>query len=185
MLAASRQLRSDLALLTSLAASDLAHTWAQVHTPEEAKAALNDVLPGLLVLYAAAAGTVGADWYDDLRESQGVGGSFRAIVPVPPADLGAAELAGYGIGPLFGKAPDWSAAKTLIAGGVQRRIVNSPRASVVHSSLADPHARGWVRVGVGECDWCQQYLDGEVHYVQGYDFLAHDHCQCTASPVFT
>jgi hypothetical protein len=41
-----------------------------------------------------------------------------------------------------------------------------------------------MRVGNGECDWCQRFLDGEVHYAEGYDFAAHDHCGCTAEPVF-
>ena len=52
------------------------------------------------------------------------------------------------------------------------------------AAVEDSRAQGWMRVGDGGCDWCQQYLDGEVHYVEGYDFDAHDHCNCTAQPVF-
>jgi hypothetical protein len=41
-----------------------------------------------------------------------------------------------------------------------------------------------MRQGNGECDWCTGLLDGEVHYVEGYDFDAHDDCRCIAVPVF-
>lgn len=69
-------------------------------------------------------------------------------------------------------------------GSASRLVLNAGRETVRQTSLADPDCEGWVRVGRGECDWCRQYLDGEVHRVEGYDFAAHDHCNCTAEPVY-
>jgi hypothetical protein len=75
--------------------------------------------------------------------------------------------------------------QTLILGGTQRRIANFARLTVMGSSVADPQAQGWVRVGVGACKsgGCDQYLDGEVRSV-AYDFPAHDNCNCHAEPAF-
>ena len=62
------QLRSDLLLLTDLAASDLDELWRLVSTAAEAREAIMDVLPALIGTYSEAASTVAADWYDDLRD---------------------------------------------------------------------------------------------------------------------
>lgn len=181
----ARRLRTDLAQLTGLAFSDLDVVWREVDSADAAKQALNDILPRLVQVYGLAAASLTADWYDDLRDTQGVPGRFAAIVPeVPP--VGAEALAGYATGPLFAREPDFESSLTLVQGGLQRRIANMSRSSSMLSSLQDPAARGWVRVGEGECKsgWCDQFLDGVVHFVEGYDFKAHDHCRCGASPSF-
>lgn len=73
-------------------------------------------------------------------------------------------------------------ALTQTAGAMSRLVLNAGRETVRATALAD--RAGWIRVGNGGCDWCAQYLDGEVHYVEGYDFQAHDHCGCTAEPYY-
>jgi hypothetical protein len=179
------ELRHNLASLTSLATADLAQVWRQVKTADDAKAALNDVLPQLLVLYGSAAGAVAADWYDELRESEEIKGRFRAIVAELPADMGAAELAAWGVGPLFSAEPDFTSAQTLVAGGAQRRILNVARATITGSSIADPQAGGWQRIGSGECAFCRMLIGrGAVYTEATADFASHDHCRCTAVPVF-
>lgn len=127
-------------------------------------------------VYGAAAATVAADWYDEFRGSQNASGRFRAK-PAQIADSGEQALVGWA----FATATDDTALKVLLAGGMQRRIVNFSRFTITASSVEDPAAGGWVRVGSGECDWCDQYLDGEVRTV-AYDFPAHDHCNCGAVP---
>lgn len=177
------QLRSGIAHLATLANRDLAGLWDEVSDAVRAREALRDVLPALVDRYGAASATLAAEWYDDLRAKRAIRGAFTAI----PADLGTAGadvLAGVAVGPLFSVEPDWSAAQTLAEGGLQRRIANYARVTITAASIQDPGAQGWVRVGTGECTWCQQYLDGEVHYVAGYDFPAHDHCGCGAEPAF-
>lgn len=182
----SRAHRAELRTLTTLAERDLALIWSRLSTTDAiaTRDALAKILPPLVAMYGAAAATLAADWYDDLRAEAGVGGRFTAITATLP-DAGRTEaLAGWAVSPLFAAKPDTVSALTLAAGGLQRIIANADRETVTASSIADPKAQGWVRVGNGECDWCSSLLDGEIHYVEGYGFDAHDHCHCTAEPVW-
>ena len=176
--------RRDLAELTGLAQNDLSLIWAKFNTATAARDGLIELLPRLVAIYGSAAATLGADWYDEMRAVAAVKGRFRAI-PAELPDQGRTDaLARWGVSPLFSATPDYVSALTLVSGGLQRVIVNADRETVRSSSIRDPKAQGWVRVGHGECEWCQNLLDGEVHYVEGYGFDAHDHCLCTADPVF-
>ena len=176
--------RRDLGRVTEMAQRDLAALWRSDPDPVKARALLMRALPRLVGLYGSAAATLAADYYDESRDVAGVGGRFRAE-PAVTANVGKLEtLARVAVGPLFGANPDVLSALTLALGGLQRHIANADRETVTTASVQDPRAKGWVRVGKGGCDWCKQYLDGEVHYVKGYDFQAHDHCNCTAVPEF-
>ncbi|HVY10811.1 MAG TPA: hypothetical protein VHB18_11790 [Mycobacteriales bacterium] len=154
--------------------------WRRADTPKAVEAALHDVLPALIDMYGSAAGALAAHWYDDLRERREIRGSFTADVADIP-DTGAHALIGWAAD----TAADYATFQTLIAGGAQRRTANFARRTVMGSSVADPHARGWMRVGVGECEFCQMLLGrGAVYTEATADFEAHDHCQCGAEPAF-
>lgn len=179
----SSQLRSAVAELARKANADLEPVWSKVSTPVQARDALMDILPALVDRYGSASATVAAVWYDAARDQRAVRGRFEAIV----ADLGtagAATLAGWGVSPLFAAEPNWDAAKVLVGGGLQRRIANSARQTVMRSAVADPHALGWQRVGNGECDFCSGLLNGAVYSEAAADFAAHDHCKCAAEPAW-
>lgn len=170
--------------VTALATRDLSAVWRQVDTrqPLAVKRVMLDALPVIGETYGDIAATVAADLYDTLREEAAPRRAFSA----DPAPLNAkARLeatARWGIEPLFGAAPTPATALTLLGGGLQRFIADAHRDTITEAIAADPVKVGWVRAGIGECDWCQQYLDGEVHYVEGYDFDAHDNCHCIAVP---
>lgn len=174
-------LRAETDKVVRLANSDLTRLWRIVAAGAETDEALRDLLPSIVREYGALGGTVAAEWYDRQREKAGVRGSFTGF-PITPDDRGAQALVGYALA----TATDDSSLKTLIAGGVQRRIADHVRLSVANSSVADSAARGWVRVGEGNCKsgWCDQYLDGEVRTVEGYDFDAHDWCRCSVDTVW-
>lgn len=178
------QLRNDVASLVTLANGDLDALFAQVSTLDQARDALMDVLPALADTYGAAAATVAADWYDDLRDEVGARGRFTAI----PADLrnpGTDELARWGVSPLLGENPDWDAARALVGGGLQRRIANASRKTVMGSSIADPAADGWQRTGSGNCDFCAMLIGRGAKYTEAtVDFAAHDNCRCGAVPAW-
>lgn len=181
---AAADLREGVSSLTTLANRDLDALWRQVSTAVQAREALSDVLPALVETYGSAAATLAADWYDDLREEVGAKGRFRAI-PAEVGPSGAEALAGWGIGPLFQADPDWTSARTLIQGGLQRRIANAGRATVTVSSVADPQASGWQRTGSGECAFCRMLIDrGAIYSEATADFASHDHCHCAAVPAF-
>lgn len=174
-------LRGDLGNLNRLASADLAALWRQVTTAAQARQALNDILPALLQTYGAAAATLAADWYDEARAKADIRGRFTAI-PVEISDAGGQALAGWAAA----TATDVSTMQALVAGGVQRRIANFARNTVMGSSVADPRARGWKRTGNGDCDFCQMLIGrGAVYSERTADFLSHDNCQCGAAPAWT
>src|SRR5690625_315655 len=179
------QLRGDVAALVTLALSDLDGLWSQVGTLEQAREALRDVLPELTGAYGAAAATVAADWYDDLRDEVAAAGRFTAI-PAELREPGTDELARWGVSPLLGENPDWDAARSLVAGGLQRRIANMSRATVMGSSVQDPSADGWQRTTAGDgCLFCQMLAGrAELYTKETADFAAHDRCNCEAVPAW-
>lgn len=179
-MATATQLRSDVAALAALAADDLADIWREVETAAAVEAALRDVLPALVDEYGAAAGTIAADWYDDLRDAAGVRGRFTAI-PAAIEQTGTQALVGWALT----EAQDMTSLQTLILGGTQRRIANFSRLTVSRSSIEDPQARGWVRVGNPRCDFCRMLIGrGAVYTEATVGFDAHDHCNCAAAPAW-
>lgn len=177
---AGTQLRSHVATLTTLANRDLTTLWQHVSTAVEAHQALQDVLPALIDQYGAAAGTVAAEWYDALRTKLAVRGRFTAI-PAEATDQGAQALAGWATT----QAVDMDSMLTLVQGGVQRRIANVARLTVTDSTIQDPAADGWQRVGSGECAFCSMLIGrGVVFSEASADFASHDHCKCSAVPAF-
>lgn len=178
-------LRTAITDLAVLADNDLRALWRQVNTPDEANAALRDVLPALTETYALAAATISADWYDDMRDMIEARGRFRAI-PHDLTELGTDALAGYAVTPLYQAEPDWRRAQVLAKGGLQLRIANASRYTVAGSSIQDPAADGWQRQGAGSCAFCAMLIGrGAVYSETGADFAAHDHCSCSAVPAFS
>lgn len=72
-----------------------------------------------------------------------------------------------------------------VVGSMGRLVLSAGREVVTQSAIRDESARGWQRVGVGECDFCQLLLGrGAVYTEATADFPAHDHCSCSAEPVY-
>lgn len=173
-------LRSDTERLVRLADRDLSRLWQLVASGAAADEALHDLLPAIVREYGAAGGALAAEWYDQQREKAEARGRYFAV-PIEANDRGAHAL----VGAALSQARDDAGLKGLILGGVQRRIADHLRLTVANNSVADRAAQGWIRVGVGgSCNWCDQYLDGEIRTASGYDFDAHDNCNCTVAPAF-
>jgi hypothetical protein len=179
------ELRDAIDHLHALAAGDLHTMWRRVRTAEQARAALQDLLPLLIATYGSAAATIAADWYDELRDDLSVKRRFAAIV-AEIDDAGSDVLARWGIGPLFDNEPDWRRARVLIDGGLQLRIANAARETIRVSSLEDPAAQGWQRSSSGGCAFCAMVAGrGVVYSEASADFASHDHCRCVAVPAFS
>lgn len=175
-------LRSDTAKIVRLADRDLARLWRLVANGAAADQALHDLLPAIITEYGALGGSLAAEWYDQQREKVGARGRFMAT-PVAADDRGAHALVGWALA----EAKDDASLRTLILGGVQRRVADHVRYTVADNSVADPAARGWQRVGVGECKsgFCDMLIArGAVYSEATADFAAHDHCQCSAVPAW-
>lgn len=179
-------LRTAVLDLSSLAAADLRRLWREAgDDPRLVQQALADVLPALAQTYGLAAGAVAADWYDELRDEQNIDGRFFAIT-ADLGDLGTDELAGFAVGPLYGAEPDLGRTRTIVEGGLQRRVTNVARDTVMGSSIEDPRAQGWQRsAGPSACAFCRMLEGrGAVYSRAGVDFGAHDHCDCVAVPAW-
>lgn len=175
------ELRQAFADLNALAARDLGGLFQSLRAGDNAEEALRDLLPGLIDAYGSAAATLAADWYDDLRDSLGVGGRFVAI-PADVEDTGAHALIGWALD----EATDDGSLIALLEGGIQRRVVNFGRFTVTDSAVADPQAEGWMRLGVGlNCPFCDMLISRGAVYSEGtVRFASHDHCNCIAAPAF-
>lgn len=177
--------RADLNHLVRLAQNDLSVLWRQANTADEGRDLLLDVLPDLTQVYGSSAAALAADWYDELRTAKGIKGRFTAIAADLPNRGRTDALARWAVGPLFSDKPDFALALDKTQGGFQRIIANAGRDTVTGSSVRDPRARGWQREGNGECDFCSMLIDrGAVYSEATADFESHDHCQCSAVPVF-
>jgi hypothetical protein len=177
------QARADLELLISFALNDLYGAWPS-GSAEDVRDALEDVLPDLVALYGPAAGALGADWYDELREAARVDGRFRAIVAEMP-DLEATDtLAGWATGPLFQAEPDLNATRSQVAGGLQKLVGDMHRGTVIGSLTRDPAAKGWSRRTTGKsCTFCVKIAGrGAVYSARTANFSSHNHCDCLAVP---
>lgn len=179
---ATPTLRRETAGLVRLAGRDLAALWRLVAAGASAETALRDLLPAIIVQYGEAGAALAADWYDDVRAKAGVAGRFTAI-PLAADDRGAQALVGWALV----KAVDDASLQTLIEGGVQRRIADHVRGTITTSSIADPRADGWQRVGSGDsCAFCRMLIGrGAVYSEATVDFAAHDHDDCAATPAWS
>ena len=180
-LEATAQLRDGVAALDSYAQRDLAALWAQVQTSAEAGEALHDILPALIATYGIAASALASDWYEDLRDKVGVTGRFVTL-PADFADVGAHALVAWA----GNTATDLTGFRQLVQGGTQRRIANFARQTVMDTSVRDPKAAGWQRVGVGDsCPFCTMLNSrGFVYSSATATFGAHDNDDCVAVPAF-
>lgn len=78
-------------------------------------------------------------------------------------------------------------AEAGVAAAAMRHALNGGRAAIVETVKADRRALGWARVVSGEpCWFCAMLASrGAVYGEDTATFQAHDHCSCTAEPVYT
>lgn len=177
MLGSSREQRSALIGLASLAAVNLAKVWDQIAGSPD----MGEAIEELTSPFSLAAGTLAADWYLDTREAAGIGGLFTAAPAAGPSSglfRWIAEVAVEGD-------PDTALVRT--EGSVQKVVANAHRDTITELSAIDPKASGWRRVGQGEnCDFCNMLIARGAIYKSGRSsrFASHQHCNCLAEPAF-
>lgn len=180
------RVRQGLIDLNVLSRRELFALWQSFEglSPAATRDALAATLPGLADKYGSAAATLAADWYDDLRDAAGAKGRFIATPAALPDQARYESLAGWGTDPLFRATPDPVAARSLVAGGLQRVVSNAHRHTVMGASTRDPAAVGWKRLAAGGCSFCIMIANRNVTFTEATaDFGAHDDCKCTAYPL--
>lgn len=131
--------------------------------------------------HGAMAATVAADWYEAYRDSLGVPGRFRVVLPAQ-RDQGVPVLLRWAAK----EAVSPESVLPLITGGMIRRVLNEGRDTVASATGADPKARGWQRSARGDgCGFCQMLAGrGAVYSKKTVKFASHDNCRCVAVPAF-
>jgi hypothetical protein len=71
------------------------------------------------------------------------------------------------------------------AGAATRLVLDAGRDTIRKTTTNDPRTRGWQRVTSGGCAFCEMLAGrGSVYTEESADFASHDHCACTAEPVY-
>lgn len=140
--------------------------------------------------HRSTAAAVAGQYLEAERAAQGIPG--QATVLAPPAVAAGALAKSLAVtGPAF--------IKRAMSNGVplpqamekafgtttavaSRHVLDGGRQTVTASTRADPRGQGWRRVnGSPDCGWCAQRV-GRV--LTDDHFGAHDHCSCSAVPVY-
>lgn len=76
--------------------------------------------------------------------------------------------------------------RDMAAGAAMRHVLNGGRATILESVRADDAALGWARATSGKpCGFCAMLASrGPVYDAESVRFDAHDHCSCSAEPVY-
>lgn len=145
----------------------------------------------LVGLYGDAAALGAADWYEELRESAGARGRFRARMADPAPAGQARAVARWAVGPLFGAEPDSAKALEHLSGGVQRLVLQPARQTIADNVDRDPADARWARVpsGATTCAFCRLLASrGAVYHSEesagGMANEYHSKCDCVPTPVW-
>ena len=88
---------------------------------------------------------------------------------------------------LAGQAAEQAMANAFVqsSGSATRLVLDAGRETIRRTTLADSRTRGWRRVGAPRCDFCRMLIGrGAVYTEATSDFQSHDHCGCSAEPVY-
>lgn len=71
------------------------------------------------------------------------------------------------------------------SGAATRLVLDAGRDTIRQTTTSDPATAGWQRVTSGGCNFCQMLAGrGAVYREATASFYAHDHCACSAEPVY-
>lgn len=155
--------------------------------PAAVQAALFEYVPALVSEYGDVAASVAADWYDELRASEGVPGSFRApLAPSVPLEQVNARL-GFATrtdGPLWlGQSETLT---TFLAMMANEYALQPGRDTVMEAAHKDKAA--YARIPEpGACKFCLMLASRGFVYSKstaGQSKKFHGKCRCNAMPVW-
>lgn len=155
--------------------------------PAAVKVDLFEFIPVLVAQYGDIAATVAADWYDELRDAEGVSGRFRAPLADPVPDEVVNGRLGYATrpdGPLFMGAFDSLTAFTSMI--VNEYALQPGRDTVIQAAHKENAA--YARVPEpGACKFCLMLASRGFVYSKdtaGDSKKFHGKCRCNAMPVW-
>jgi len=175
--------------IAALVERDLAAFMAAVDfaRPDALKLDLFDFVPTLIAQYGDIAATVAADWYDELRASEGVRGRFRApLAPLVPVEQVNARIgfAARATGPLW--AGDSDALASFVGMMANEYALQPGRDTVMQAAHKDRAAYARVPES-GACKFCLMLASRGFVYSKdtvGDSKKFHGKCRCNAMPVW-
>lgn len=183
--------RSAISDVATLAVAQLVTDWPglPLDTPERMRTVLADLLEDLTATFADAAGSIGADWYDDLRAAGNTPGSFSAVLGAAPTRADLESAASYAASALY-----VSTDKALAdaAAAVEQFVADADRRTIEASTAQDPARPRWARIAQSDaCAFCALLATRGPVY-RGADTAGqtlsgsayHRHCSCVAAPVW-
>jgi hypothetical protein len=153
--------------------------------PEAVRDALTEFVPVLVEQYGAVAATIAAEFYEDMRASQGAVAPFTALT-APGVPVGAiAAKVGYLAGHLWTPTPEKMLGGLLVAAD---KYVKQPGRSTIAANARRENVR-WARVPTGAktCSFCLVLASRDAVYAtaqsagdsgSGYGDKYHGDCDC-------
>lgn len=194
--ALTRQYRRQQAALRATVLRDLQRLWPALDWKrlDRTYPAWATAVGALVERHRRNAASLAIAYLRAFREAAGVPGELREVLAlgIPPAQLNASLRV---TGPVAfkraiadGRSEEDAAdiAFVMSAGAVTRLILEAARSSMLNSLAADPEAVGWRRITSGNaCAFCRMLAGrGAVYSAKTATFAAHDHCACSAEPVY-
>lgn len=167
---AERQL--ILSQVNTLAVQDLVALWRQAErlaTGEFAQFMI-DAFPNVVDPYAAMAGDLATDWYDESAPNL----DYRAAPTGMPNVQALQESTSWALG------ASGNAALTRLSGTLQRAVFNGARDTIVDNTARETGAR-WARhASANACEFCSVMATrGAVYRYRSTAAKGHDFCKCT------
>ena len=170
--------------IRTLVERDLEAFWGSLNLgrPKVARDALLEFVPLLVSQYGESAASMAADWYDDLRASEGVRGSFRSEAFAPDETAAMTATVRRTADALFTDAPEGML--TAVTAKAGKYVLNASRMTVARSTHRDPAAAGWQRITRPDaCKFCVMlHGRGAVYKRETVFFASHGGCNCAAAP---
>ncbi|MEH3052503.1 MAG: hypothetical protein PGN13_16130 [Patulibacter minatonensis] len=184
------QHRAAQLAVRAAAARDLARVFPLWRGDEASFRSFIEVAVPIVTLRHQTSGALAGAYYQQLRREERPGGK-RLEVPQADLNVDALKVSLYTTGRNMtdraiaaGLSPQAAiqAALVRVTGTVTRYTLSGGRDTLVEAVRDDPRAEGYERIiGSEACAFCQD-LAGTS---STDDFSAHDHCGCTAAPVWT
>lgn len=179
-----QQSRQDLAVVSGEAV-DVANELAGrlQGSPEAQRLVLLDNVPAIIDYYAAGAGVLAADFYDERRELAGVKSSYMTEIIAVDRTVKIRRAVAWAAEPLF--EPMTVTLEQRLAKVVQPEVARAYRDTILENRRRDPATAGWRRVTGVCCGFCRMLADkGAIYKRDTAQFAAHPHCDCGAEPMF-
>lgn len=117
--------------------------------------------------------------------------TIRLAAPVPTGQMSTAlrvtTVVAVNRALRAGKTLEMAKANAFVmsSGAATRLVLNAGRETIAESAVADRRTAGWQRVTSGGCNFCSMLAGrGEVYTEASSQFQSHDHCACSAEPVY-